>query len=384
MLTMEVAAVPQVTLSTHQDLKDFVTGCTLFGVGGGGNPAEGLKALEEQFNQGKALGWVDAGGLPAGTYGACTFLMGSTAPLSDDKKQQMKELGFLEWKYPRNLPIATAKLEEFTGKTIAALIPLELGGSNTPVPVAAAASLGKLVVDGDFAGRAVPEITQTMAQARQVSFTPATSFDKYGNYCVMLDAMSLTVAERIGKFLSDVAFGSTGMCGFMIEAEKVPETVVPGTLTMALQTGRLINSALREGRDPVESLSRNAGMYVLFRGAVVEKPWEDRDGYYWGTHVMQGEGEFAGETGRVVFKNENHLFYRGEKLVASSPDLIMNMDPETGTPLRNDDIEIGQRLVILGAPCHPLLRAPEFIRYLGPRHFGADSDYVPIEQAIGG
>jgi DUF917 family protein len=380
---MEVVAVPRVTLSSLQDLKDFVTGCTLYGVGGGGNPAEGLKALEEQFNQGKTLGWVDAGDLPAGTYAACTFLMGSTAPLSDEKKRQMKELGFVEWKYPRNLPVATAKLEEFTGKTIAGLIPLELGGSNTPVPVAAAASLGKLVVDGDFAGRAVPEITQTMAQVKRVSFTPATSFDKYGNYCVMLDAMNLIVAERIGKFLSDVAFGSTGMCGFMIEAQKVPETIVPGTLTMALQTGRLLNSARREGRDPVETLRRDANMYVLFRGTVVHKPWEDRDGYYWGTHEMQGEGEFAGEVAKVVFKNENHLFYLGSELLVSSPDLIMNLDPETGMPLRNEDIEIGQRLVILGAPCHPLLRVPEFIQYLGPRHFGAGRDYVPIEQALG-
>lgn len=374
--------MPQITLSTHQDLKDFVTGCTLYGVGGGGNPAEGLKALEEQFSQGKTLGWVDAGALPAGTYGACTFLMGSTAPLSDEKKQQMKDLGFLEWKHPRNLPIAASKLEEFTGKTIAGIIPLELGGSNTPVPVAAAASLGKLVIDGDLAGRAVPEITQTMAQAKNVSFTPATSFDKYGNYCVMLEAMSLTVAERIGKFLSDVAFGSTGMCGFMIEAEKIPETVVPGTLTMALRTGRLVNSAVRAGRDPVEALVDHADMRVLFRGRVVEKPWEDRDGYYWGTHIMQGEGEFADKNGKTVFKNENHLFYLDEKLLVSSPDLIMNMEPKTGRPLRNDDIEVGQRVVILGAPCHPLLRTPEFIEVLGPRHFGADSDYVPIEEAL--
>ena len=93
--------MPKVTLSTHQDLKDFVTGCTLYGVGGGGNPAEGLKALEEQFGQAKTLGWVDVSELPVGTYGACAFLMGSTAPLSDEKKRQMKELGFLVWKHPK-------------------------------------------------------------------------------------------------------------------------------------------------------------------------------------------------------------------------------------------------------------------------------------------
>ena len=32
-------------LKTREELVDFVQGCLLYGVGGGGNPAEGLKAL---------------------------------------------------------------------------------------------------------------------------------------------------------------------------------------------------------------------------------------------------------------------------------------------------------------------------------------------------
>lgn len=378
----EVYLMPRVKLETHRDLQDFVRGCTLYGVGGGGNPAEGLKALEEQFEAGKTLGWVDPEDLPRDSWAACAFLMGSTAPLTEEKIKQKEALGLTQWRYPRNLAVTTHRLEEFTGRRISALIPLELGGSNTPAPVAAAASLGKLVVDGDFAGRAVPEITQTTAAVAGISFTPATSVDKYGNYCVIMEAISLELGERIGKYLSEVAFGSTGLCGFMVEASRVPQVVVRGTLTRALEAGRVIRRALEKGVPPYEALAAELGFYVLFKGKVVEKPWVDRDGYYWGTHLLDGEKEFSGSRARVVFKNENHLFYRDDRLVVSSPDLIMNMDAESGEPLRNEDIEVGHRIVLLGAPCDPLMRTEPALKYLGPRHFGADQDYVPIEIAL--
>ncbi len=372
----------KVVLESHQDLEDFVRGCTLLGVGGGGDPVEGLKSLEEQFEAGKTLGWTDPEELPKDSWACCAFLMGSTAPMTEEKIREKEQLGLTDWRYPRNLPIATERLEQFTGKNISAIIPLELGGSNTPAPLAAAAALGKMMVDGDFAGRAVPEITQTTAADAQVSFTPATSVDKYGNYCLIMEAVSLELAERIGKYLSEVSFGSTALCGFMLESSRVSEIVVPGTLSRALEIGRLIRIALERGEDPAKSLVKEAGFYLLFRGKVVEKPWEDREGYYFGQHVIEGENEFAGSMGKVVFKNENHLFYKDDRLLVSSPDLIMNMDALTTQPLRNEDIEIGQKLIILGAPCHPKLRTKAMLTCLGPKHFGEPQEYVPIEQAL--
>ena len=171
-------------LKTREELVDFVQGCLLYGVGGGGNPAEGLKALEEQLAAGNELSWVDAEDLPEGSWVACAFLMGSTAPLTPEKLERMERLGLREWTYPRNLVKTTEFLEEYTGRRISALIPLELGGSNTPVPMAAAAALGKVVINGDFAGRAVPEITQAVPVSRGVSFTPATSCLLYTSRCV--------------------------------------------------------------------------------------------------------------------------------------------------------------------------------------------------------
>ncbi|MEA4891464.1 MAG: DUF917 domain-containing protein [Peptococcaceae bacterium] len=367
-------------LKTHEELVDFVQGCLLYGVGGGGNPEEGLKALEEQMAAGNELSWVDAGDLPAGSWVACAFLMGSTAPLTPDKLELMGRLGLKEWTYPRNLAKTTEFLEEYTGRKISALVPLELGGSNTPVPMAAAAALGKAVINGEFAGRAVPEITQAVPVGKGVSFTPATSFDKWGNKSIIVDTINMDMAERLGKLIADASFGSTGLCGFMIPAEEIKDNMVAGTMAEAMKAGRALRQAKVLGKDAAEALCSQLGMYDLFRGTVKEKPWEDRDGYYWGTHVLEGRGAFAGHQAEVVFKNENQLFYLDGRLAASSPDLIINLDTRLGQGRRNEDVQIGDELAILGLPCKPELRAPAMLKSLEPRHFGVDAPYIPIEE----
>ena len=119
------------------------------------------------------------------------------------------------------------------------------------------------------------------------------------------------------------------------------------------------------------------------KAVMIEKPWEDRDGYYWGSHIIEGKGEFAGHRAEVVFKNENQLFYLDGVLQVSSPDLIMNVDVKTNGGRRNEDIEIGDELTILGRPCKKQLREPGMLKTLEPRHFGVDQDYVPIEEKLG-
>ena len=369
-------------LKTHDDLVDFVQGCLLFGTGGGGNPAEGLKALEEQFDQGKELGWVEKEDLPEDAYTACAFLMGSTAPLTPEKIEEMHKLGLNDWLYPRNLPLTTAFLQEKTGKKIAALIPLEVGGSNMPVPVAAAASLGICALNGDFAGRAVPEITQAVCVGNGVSITPYTCVDKWGNKVVVESTINIDMAERVGKLISDASYGSTGICGFMIPVKELDGKYVPNTMNEALACGRIIREEQNAGRPIAEAICEKLGAYKLFTGVVTEKPWEDRDGYYWGSHIMKGIGEFEGHTAEVVFKNENQLFYFDGKLVVSSPDLIMNVDHGTNAGRRNKDIVIGDTLTILGRSCKPELRSPAMLKTLEPRHFGVDQDYVPIEESM--
>lgn len=76
---------------------------------------------------------------------------------------------------------AVEELVNYTGKRIRAIVPVELGGSNTAVPIAVVSSLNLAIVDGDFAGRAVPEISQCTPSLSDKSIYPISSVDGYGN-----------------------------------------------------------------------------------------------------------------------------------------------------------------------------------------------------------
>jgi len=57
---------------------------------------------------------------------------------------------------------AVQELEKELGIHIDAVIPVELGGLNSAAPLDAAVQMGKKVIDADLAGRAVPEVAQTL------------------------------------------------------------------------------------------------------------------------------------------------------------------------------------------------------------------------------
>jgi len=365
------------TVLNPLDAQDFVVGCTLYGAGGGGQPEEGLAALLEQVKAGREVGWVDPRSLPGTMVTACTFLMGSTAPLTEAKRAEMKALGFVQWKYPRNLPESVRQLEGFTGRRIDVLVPFELGGSNTPAPVAAAANLGILVVDGDYAGRAVPEITQSTVGILNMPFLPAASVDKWGNRAIITEATSLAVAERLGKYLSDAAYGSTGLTGFLMPLGDCRRALVEGSLSQALRAGRAMREAAAQGCYAWDAL-RPLGWRTIFQGTVTRKEWEDRDGYYWGTHTL----ESAGEVMEIIFKNENHVSILNGEPFVTSPDVITCLSKSDGRPILNGDIAVGAELVVVAAPAPGLLRSEPALRVLGPRYFGCDVCYRPLEDLV--
>jgi DUF917 family protein len=364
-------------IETAEDLQDFIDGCALLGVGGGGRAEEGHAALKAALEKGGPIEWIGADHVADDATAVCAFLMGSSAPVTEEKTRQMKEIGLTEVTCPVNLCNAVVEWERFTGTRADHVIPLEVGGANMPVPMAVARALGKPIIDGDFAGRAIPEIFQTTLALEDVPFCPGTSVDKFGNVVILRETVNLRVAERLGKWISGAAFGSTGMAGFRVTGRQLRRLLVRGTMSKALGLGRMLRRVRESGGGLRAEIERIGGVF-LFAGRVARKEAGEVEGYYTGTTWLDGEGPSAHLTARVHFKNENHIVWVGDRCVASSPDLISCVDPVAVKPLRNSDIAEGAPLEICAFPCHPTLRDERIMRRLCPRHFGFDLEHVPI------
>jgi DUF917 family protein len=377
-------------LRTREDVHDLIRGLTLLGTGGGGRPDVGLELLLPHVDEGRTLEWRPARSVDDDAWVCSVFGMGSIAPTAPLPVAERTALGYpREWIVPRPMVRAVEELAAYTGRRIAAIVPFELGAGNTANPIDAARRLGLDLIDGDCAGRAIPELSQTTAALAGIPFTPGAIADPWGNVLIMKDAASADLAERLGKMIS-IATKLPDMkapcahAGFLMRGRELKAIVVEGGVSRARDVGRAIRRAVTRAADPVAAAAAALDGWALFRGHVVRKEWESRDGYMFGTTTVEGQGPDRGHTLRIWFKNENHVTWRDGRPWVVSPDLIMVLDAASGEPYTNTALPEGASVGVLGARADAKLRTPPAVASLGPRHYGHDIEYVPIETLLGG
>jgi len=369
-------------IRSDQEIQDFVRGCTFMGTGGGGNPRDGVAWLKAARDEGKEIGWVKHTEIQDDVWTVCPFLMGSIAPLTKEATKKMQRLGLTKDAYKSIQAECVRVLEEYMDVKVGAIVAIELGGSNTAGAVVAASRLGIPAVDGDYTGRAIPEIPQTTPYLNDLPLWPISSVDKYGNLTVIKESTGYEMAERIGKFIAAASFGLAGQAGFLFRGSDMKRVVIPGTLTKCLKIGRSIRESREAGRDPVKEIIKELDGWFLFEGEVSKKEWEDNEGYYWGTHTITGLDDFKEAEFKIWFKNENHVSWLNGKSYVTSPDMLVVVNRETGEPYANSDIAEGQHVAVIGLRAVEQFRSPKGIDILGPRHFGYEIDYTPIETLV--
>jgi DUF917 family protein len=284
-----------------------------------------------------------------------------------------------------SLQAAVEALADYMKIKIGAIVPVELGGSNTPGPLIAGMNLGIPTVDGDYTGRAIPEITQITPEIYGKRSWPLSSVDRWGNVCIIKESVSTPMSERIGKLLSRAAFGGCGMAGFLLKGSEMKQIVVRDSLSKCLALGRAMRTAKANGRDPVTAAIREGAGWLLFRGRVTSTEWDETQAYMYGigTNRLEGTGDFKGHTFAIWYKNENHITWKDGKPFVTSPDIIAVLDEASGEPLTNADVVEGRHVAVIGMRAIEGFRSAKGLEVLGPRHFGFEIDYAPIERHVG-
>ena len=381
-------------MSSHQaaneiaslvDLEDLICGLTILGTGGGGRPEAGRAALVPLVEAGARLVWTSLESLPdGGTYCSLGGL-GSIAPiepLGDDERQAA---GYpLEMIPEQPMVVAARALQGLVGRTIDGVYPVELGAGNSTTTLAASVAMGVQMIDCDCAGRAIPEMTQSSVARAGIPFAPAAFADHWGMVTTVLRCHSTLIGERLGKSLSLVTKAADmraqlARAAFLVDGATLKRVALPGGLTRALALGRAIAQARRRSEDPVSAAVRYLGGQVIGRGELAEKNWETRGGYMFGDLLVRDAAEGPGL--KVWLKNENHIVWRGNQVLCTSPDLICIVGADDACPYTNTQLAVGQRVAVIVAPAPAALRTPEAVAALGPAHYGFNIPYVPLEAA---
>lgn len=166
------------------------------------------------------------------------------------------------------------------------------------------------------------------------------------------------------------------------KAWQVKEVIIPGTLTDSYVVGQTIRESREAvGQDPVEEVIEIMKGYLLFKGILTKREYEDKKGFMVGTHIFEGLDEFQNHTFKIWFKNENHITWKDDKPYVCSPDIVAVVNLNDCQPITNTNLKVGQKVAIIGKPNNKY-RDKVDIKLLTPGYFGFDIEWKPMEQVL--
>lgn len=353
-----------------QEIEDIAVGAALLGTGGGGDPYIGklmaLQAIEEYGE----ITLLDVDEVPDDALVVPSAMMGAPTVMLEKAPSGEEAIS------------AFKNLESYLGKEIFATMPIEAGGLNSMLPLALAARLGLPVVDVDGMGRAFPELQMVTFYLDGISATPMVIADEKGNTSV-LSTINNVWTERIAR-AATIEMGGTVMTAiYPMTGKNLKDSGIHSILKLEEELGKAIRLAKQNNTDPIKEAMKVAGGFELFRGKVADINRKTESGFAKGVATFEGINEYKGKTLEVRFQNEHLLAQTtDQRLLCVTPDLIAVLDAETGLPITTEGIRYGARCVVVGIPANPKWRTPKGLETVGPKYFGYDVDFVPVEELV--
>jgi uncharacterized protein len=345
-------------LLKEDDLLPLSIGAALLGTGGGGNPYVGMLRTRELMRKGASVRIVPLDALPDEAW--IGEVGGIGAPVVGVEK--IEEGG--------ECYRAMRAVEEAAGVKMSALISAEIGGANSMEPIIAAAIAGLPVVDGDGMGRAFPEVQMTTFFIYGAEAAPAAIADEKGNVVVFRKVIDMFWLERFARTVAVDMGAGAGFAIAPMTMEFVRRTAVPNTVTLALEIGRTVLDARAKRRNVVERVVAKTNGKLFFTGKITDIRRELKGGFARGHAVVSGIDDWAGSEARIAIQNENLVLWIDGEPAIMVPDLIMNLELDTGEPITTEMLRYGQRVAVIGLPAHDLLKTPRALEIVGPKAFG--------------
>lgn len=356
---------------SKQDVEDLVVGAAILGTGGGGDPYIGKLMVLQAIERGKRIEVVEIDEVGNNDFVIPVAAMGTPVVLIEKIPSGKEALYALDL------------LERYFNRKADFLSPIEAGGINSTIPLVVAAEKHLPVVDADGMGRAFPELQMVTFHIYGIKATPMALADERGN-AVILDAIDNYWAEKIARAVTVKYGGTAWIAIYPTTGKPYKDAAIKLSISRAIEIGKALRDAKASGKNPVDTLLDITKGFLLFKGKIVDVQRYNIGGFARGEASIEGLDEYRGSKLIIRFQNENLVAILNERIIASVPDLITILDSETVKPITTERLRYGLRIIVVGIPCDSKWRTPEGLKVVGPRYFGYDIEYIPIEDRVKG
>ena len=350
-------------------MHDIAVGGAVLGTGGGGDPYVGKLMAMQSIKRNGPVKLIEVDELNDDDLFACAAMMGAPTVMLE--------------KFPEGSEIVNAykKLGEFMGEPVSAVLCAEAGGLNSTTPFIVASELGLPLVNGDGMGRAFPEIQMVTFTLNGVSATPMVMSDDKGN-SVLLDTIDNKWTERLARSATVQMGGASLIALYPMNGAMVKQSLIRGTVSLCKKIGETLRTAHIYNHNAVEALRILLGAFVLFEAKILDVDRKTEGGFARGTASLKGFNQYEDQDYQIDFQNEFLIARKDRVILVTTPDLITLLDIDTGEPITTELLRFGIRVVALGIPSNEKWRTTEGLNLVGPRFFGYDVDFIPVEDCL--
>ncbi|MDC0601754.1 DUF917 domain-containing protein [Aliiglaciecola sp.] len=373
---------PQIQELSEQDLVDILVGSCIQSTRNC-DPRQSIDTIQQALAEGKTFKMISTDGFPdEGMVVAVQGLGGGGAWKHVIERTEKQNLARIT--EPKKQVVNL--LSQHMGKDFTAIVRSEAAGATATATATAlllAADMGIPTLDASITGRAVPEVQQSIPWINGIASIPTAIITPWGDEIVIKHAVDEYRVEDIGRAIAVASAGEVYITMAPMSGTQIKKGVIAGNLSEALLFGKTVREAREASQDPIAALLEVAGGFKLFQGIVTRSDERGERGFNWVDVEIEGVGKFKGHQYRVYVKNENIVGWLDGKVNAISPDYIYNLNPTTGESiigLGYGGYTVDEEVVILGVPAPKQWRSDKGVELMGPRHFGFDFDYVPIEK----
>ncbi len=364
---------------SRRDLAHLLLGVRVLGTGGGGDPRRGEAQIEADLKRGRTYSMVSLTDVDADALIVSGGFMGHM-----EMKASWADV-IARWETRYELEEAVRAMERYLGRSVDYLVPFELGGGNTIAVLSCAARMGIPIVDADGIGRAAPETQMSNFAAHGISLTPMTLSDETGATLIVANG-DLRLPDEVGRFIVTRCGGRVANCHYPMSGKQLRDAAVPGTCSEAIKLGEQLKHTRDSSISGIEIAAETLGADIHLVGRVSSVREQIEGGFFFSEVVLEGVGEFAGHSMKLVNKNEVMAGWMDGNLISVFPDHLYLLEPDTGLGLLTRELKMGIVVGVLGRPCHGSVR--QVIGARGAedvftcRRIGLDQPFRPTEELM--
>jgi len=350
------------------DMKNIALGGAFLGTGGGGDPYIGRLMAEEAIASKGPVRVLDVQELDDDALIIPVAMMGAPTVMLEKLPRGDEAIAAVE------------ALQNYLGKKATAIFCIEAGGLNSTIPIAVAAATMLPIIDGDGMGRAFPELQMVSMTMAGVAACPMVMADEKGN-SIVLNAVDNLSTEKFARIIT-VEMGGAGLIAlYPMTGAEAKKSILRGSMSLINSIGEIIHSEQAANRNPAIRLAHDLNGICLFEGRVLDVDRRTEGGFARGSCTIDGLGPDIGSQITLDFQNEFLIAKTADgKPKAITPDLICLLDLESGQPITTEQIRYGFRVIVFGLPCNPQWRSEHGLELVGPKYFGYELEYQPIEK----